>query len=118
MRVTRGNVNRKRHKKVLKITKGFKGGRGNFFRAAMQAMMRALKRAYTDRRLKKRDFRGLWIQRINAASNEQNISYSKLIGALKKSNIALNRKMLAEIAANDPNAFAKIVETVKVAVAK
>lgn len=115
MRVTRGKVNRKRHKKVLKFTKGFKGGRGNFFRAAMQAMMRGLKRAYVDRRKKKRDYRGLWIQRINAASKEAGLSYSRLIAALKKSNINLNRKMLAEIAANDPNTFAQIIASVSVA---
>ncbi len=115
MRVKRGNVNRNKHKKVLKLTKGFKGGRGNIFRAAMQAMMRALKRSYTDRRLKKRDFRGLWIQRINAAAKQEEISYSQLINGLKKAGIELNRKMLAEIAANDTNAFASIVKTAKAA---
>ena len=110
MRVKRGNVNRKKHKKVLKITKGFKGGRGTIFRAAMQAMMRALKRAYKDRRIKKRDFRALWITRINAAVQQEGISYSKFINGLNKAGITLNRKMLAEIAVNDQSAFSQIVK--------
>ena len=113
MRVTRGKVNKNKHKKVLKLTKGFSGGRGTFFKAAMQAMMRSLKRAYTDRRKKKRDFRGLWIQRINAASKAQGLSYSRLINGLIKSNIIINRKMLAEIAINDSAAFANLVNTAK-----
>mgnify|MGYP002639292427 CR=1 FL=1 len=116
MRVTRGNVNRNKHKKVLKLTKGFKGGRGNIFRAAMQAMMRALKRAYTDRRLKKRDFRGLWIQRINAAAKAEGFSYSLLINGLTKAGVDLNRKMLAEIAVHDANAFSEIINIAKAAI--
>lgn len=116
MRVKRGNVNRNKHKKVLKLTKGFKGGRGNIFRAAMQGMMRALKRAYKDRRLKKRDFRGLWIQRINAAAKAEGFSYSQLINGLTKSGIELNRKMIAEIAVNDSNAFTEIVKVAKAAI--
>ena len=116
MRVTRGNVNRNKHKKVLKLTKGFKGGRGNIFRAAMQAMMRALKRAYTDRRLKKRDFRGLWIQRINAAAKAEGFSYSLLINGLTKAGVDLNRKMLAEIAVHDANAFSEIIIIAKAAI--
>lgn len=115
MRVKRGNVKRKKHKKVLKLTKGFKGGRGTIFRAAMQGMMRALKRAYTDRRIKKRDFRGLWIQRINAAVRAEGLSYSRFMNGLLKSGIELNRKMLAELAANDTAAFAEIVKTAKAA---
>lgn len=115
MRVKRGNVKRKKHKKVLKLTKGFKGGRGTIFRAAMQGMMRALKRAYTDRRIKKRDFRGLWIQRINAAVRGEGLSYSRFMNGLLKSGIELNRKMLAELAANDTAAFAEIVKTAKAA---
>ena len=110
MRVKRGNVNRNKHKKVLKLTKGFKGGRGTIFRAAMQGMMRALKRAYKDRRLKKRDFRSLWITRINAAATAAGISYSRLIDGLAKANVIINRKMLADIAANDANAFEQIVK--------
>jgi large subunit ribosomal protein L20 len=116
MRVTRGNVNRNKHKKVLKLTKGFKGGRGTIFRAAMQGMMRALKRAYKDRRIKKRDFRGLWIQRINAAAKAEGFSYSQLINGLTKAGIDLNRKMIAEIAVNDSNAFAEIVKVAKAAI--
>ena len=116
MRVKRGNVKRNKHKKVLKLTKGFKGGRGTIFRAAMQGMMRALKRAYADRRIKKRDFRGLWIQRINAAVRAEGMSYSQFINGLTKAGIELNRKMLAEIAVNDANAFSEIVKTAKAAV--
>lgn len=109
MRVKRGNVNKNKHKKVLKLNKGYAGSRGTIFKAAMQAMMRALKRAYRDRKNKKRDFRGLWIQRINAGANAQGTSYSKLVNGLKKAGVNLNRKMLAEIAVNDENAFAKLV---------
>ncbi len=115
MRVTRGKVNKNKHKKVLKLTKGFAGGRGVFFKAAMQAMMRSLKRAYTDRRKKKRDFRGLWIQRINAASKAQGLSYSRFINGLMKSKITLNRKILAEIAINDQEAFNSLVNIAKAA---
>lgn len=116
MRVKRGNVNRKRHKKVLKLTKGFAGGRGTIFRAAMQAMMRALKKAYVGRKKKKRDFRALWIQRINAAANLEGISYSKFINGLSKAGVSLNRKMLALLAVEDSNAFASLVDVAKKAV--
>ena len=115
MRVTRGNVNRKKHKKVLKLTKGYAGSRSKIFAAAMQAMMKGLKKAYIGRKLKKRDFRSLWIQRINAAARELGISYSQLINGLTKANIELNRKMLADIAVNDKAAFAKIVDQAKAA---
>ena len=116
MRVKRGNVNRNKHKKVLKLTKGFKGGRGTIFKAAMQGMMRALKRAYRDRRIKKRDFRGLWIQRINAATRAEGISYSQFANGLLKSGIELNRKMLAEIAAKDPVIFSEIIKIAKASI--
>ena len=116
MRVKRGNVKRNKHKKVLKLTKGFKGGRGTIFRAAMQGMMRALKRAYKDRRLKKRDFRSLWIQRINAAVRAEGMSYNQFINGLSKAGIELNRKMLANIAANDSSAFTEIIKTAKAAI--
>lgn len=115
MRVKRGNVNRKRHKKVLKLTKGYKGGSSKIFVAAMQAMMRGLKKAYVSRKLKKRDFRALWIQRINAATRELGMSYSNFINGLNKANIALNRKVLADIAINDKAAFAKLVDQAKAA---
>jgi len=116
MRVTRGKVNRKKHNKVLELTKGFKGGQSKIFRAAQQAMMKALSRAYVGRKLKKRDMRGLWIQRINAAAELEGISYSALMGGLKKANITLNRKMLAEIAANDTATFAKLCQLAKAGV--
>lgn len=113
MRVTRGNVKRKRHKKILKITEGYKGGQSKIFVAAMQSMMKALKRAYAGRRIKKRDFRALWIQRIKAQANEMGISYSRFMDGLKKSGIDLNRKVLADMAVNDKEAFKALVEKSK-----
>ena len=116
MRVKRGNVNRKKHKKVLKLTKGFKGGQSSIFVAAMQSMMKALKKAYIGRKLKKRDMRSLWIQRIGAAAIENGMSYSQFINGLNKANIELNRKSLAEIAVNDEKAFAELITVAKAAV--
>ncbi len=113
MRVKRGNVNRKRHKKVLKLTKGFKGGQRSIFVAAMQAMMKALKKAYRGRKEKKRDFRALWIQRIGAQAIEEGLSYSRFIDGLTKAGIELNRKMLAELAVNDKKAFSELVKLAK-----
>jgi large subunit ribosomal protein L20 len=109
VRVTRGKVRRKKHNKVLELTSGFKGGRGTQFGTSMQAMMRALKRAFTDRRKKKRDFRGLWITRISASSVLNGISYSRLIDGLNKANVQLNRKMIAKLAVDDPKAFSALV---------
>jgi len=109
-RVKRGNVSRKRHKKVLKLAKGFRGSHSKLFRTANQQVMKALRNAYRDRRKKKRDFRRLWITRINAAARLQGISYSQLINKLDKANIALNRKMLAQLAVQDAEAFQKVVE--------
>lgn len=109
-RVKRGNVARKRRKKILKIAKGFRGGHSKIFRAANQKVMKALRNSYRDRRRKKRDFRRLWITRINAAAREHGMSYSQLAGQLKKANIALNRKMLAQLAILDPQAFGKVIE--------
>ncbi|MEM0952384.1 MAG: 50S ribosomal protein L20 [Cyanobacteria bacterium P01_H01_bin.74] len=117
MRVKRGNVSRKRHKKVLKLAKGFRGTRRKLFKVANQAVMRSLKYAYRDRRNKKRDLRRLWIIRINAAARINGLSYSKLINGLQKANIALNRKFLADLAARNPEGFAQIAEKVKVALA-
>jgi large subunit ribosomal protein L20 len=111
MRVKRGNVARKRHKKILKMAKGFRGSHSRLFRMANQQVMKALRNAYRDRRKKKRDFRRLWITRINAAARINGISYSQLIGKLKKANIDINRKMLAQLAVIDPVGFAKVVET-------
>jgi large subunit ribosomal protein L20 len=112
-RVKRGNVARKRRKKVLKLAKGFRGSHSRLFRTANQQVMKALRNAYRDRRKRKRDFRRLWITRINAAARQQGISYSQLTGQLKKANILLNRKMLAQLAVLDPVAFAKVVEPAK-----
>jgi large subunit ribosomal protein L20 len=109
-RVKRGNVARKRRKKILKLAKGFRGGQSKLFRTANQRVMKALRNAYRDRRRRKRDFRRLWITRINAAARQQGMSYSRLIGQLKKADIQINRKMLAQMAVLDPETFAKVVE--------
>jgi large subunit ribosomal protein L20 len=109
-RVKRGNVARKRRKKILKLAKGFRGSHSRLFRTANQQVMKALRNAYRDRRKKKRDFRRLWITRINAAARQQGISYSQLIGKLKKADIVINRKMLAQLAILEPEGFAKIVQ--------
>jgi large subunit ribosomal protein L20 len=109
-RVKRGNVARKRRNKILKLAKGFRGSHSTLFRTANQQVMKALRSAYRDRKKKKRDFRRLWITRINAASREQGMSYSQLIGNLKKANVELNRKMLAQLAVLDPATFAKVAE--------
>ncbi|PLS68622.1 MAG: 50S ribosomal protein L20 [Cyanobacteria bacterium M5B4] len=109
-RVKRGNVARKRRKKILKLAKGFRGSHSTLFRTANQQVMKALRNAYRDRRKKKRDFRGLWIARINAAARSQGLNYSQLINKLKKANIQLNRKMLAQIAAKDPETFTQIIQ--------
>lgn len=112
-RVKRGNVARKRRNKILKLAKGFRGSHSTLFRTANQQVMKALRSAYRDRKKKKRDFRRLWITRINAASREQGLSYSQLIGNLKKANVELNRKMLAQLAVLDPASFAKVAEIAK-----
>ena len=113
MRVKRGNVLRKRHKKILKLAKGFQGARSRIFKVANTAVMKALKYKYRDRRNLKRNMRRLWIVRINAATRQYGMSYSKFMNALKKSNVAVNRKMLADMAVNQPEAFSVIVETAK-----
>ncbi len=112
-RVKRGNVARKRRKKILKLAKGFRGSHSKLFRTANQQVMKALRNAYRDRRKKKRDFRRLWIVRINAAARLQGISYSVLTGKLKKAEIELNRKMLAQLAVLDPEAFNQVVAVAK-----
>jgi large subunit ribosomal protein L20 len=108
-RVKRGNVARKRRKKILKLAKGFRGAHSKLFRTANQVVMKALCNAYRDRRRRKRDFRRLWIARINAAARLHGLSYSQLMGHLKKADIDLNRKMLAQLAVLDPAAFAQVV---------
>jgi large subunit ribosomal protein L20 len=115
-RVKRGNVLRKRHKKILKLAKSFKGARSRIFKVANQAVMKALKYQYRDRRVRKRFMKSLWITRINAAARLNGLSYSRFSNALKKANIVLNKKMLADLAVRDPKAFTKIVETAKVTV--
>ena len=112
-RVKRGNVARKRRNKILKLAKGFRGSHSRLFRVANQQVMKALRNAYRDRRNKKRDFRRLWIARINAAARMHGISYSQLIGKLKKADIQINRKMLAQLAVLDPAGFTKIVDIAK-----
>lgn len=116
-RVKTGVVRRRRHKKVLKLARGFYSGRRKHFRKAKEQLERSLVYAYRDRRRKKRDFRRLWIVRINAACRLNDISYSRFMNALKKANIELDRKVLADLAMNDLNAFAKIVEQAKKAIA-
>ncbi|MEM7795111.1 MAG: 50S ribosomal protein L20 [Cyanobacteria bacterium P01_C01_bin.118] len=109
-RVKRGNVARKRRKKILKLAKGYRGAHSKLFRTANQQVMKALRYAYRDRRNKKRDFRRLWITRINAAARLNGTTYSRLIGDLKTANIEINRKMLAQMAVLDPGTFTKVVE--------
>ena len=115
MRIKRGNVCRNRHKKILKLAKGFKGARSRIFKVANCAVMKALKYACRDRRATKRNMRRLWIVRINAAVREQGMSYSRFVNACKKANIQVNRKMLADLAVNDKEAFAVVVEAAKAA---
>jgi large subunit ribosomal protein L20 len=112
-RVKRGVTARARHKKVIALAKGYRGRRGNVFRIAKQAVMRAGQYAYRDRRTKKRVFRALWITRINAASREHGLSYSRFMNGLKKASIELDRKVLADLAVKDKAAFAAIVAKVK-----
>ena len=112
-RVKRAVNARKNHKKVLKLAKGYYGGKSRLFRTANESVIRALRNAYVGRRLKKRDFRRLWIARINAAARINDISYSRLMDGLKKKNININRKMLAEMAVNDAKGFSEIVKSVK-----
>ncbi|MCS6959088.1 MAG: 50S ribosomal protein L20 [Pseudanabaenaceae cyanobacterium SKYGB_i_bin29] len=109
-RVKRGNVARKRRNKILKLAKGFRGSHSTLFRTANQQVMKALRNAYRDRRKKKRDFRGLWIVRINAAARSRGLTYSQLADKLRKANIQLNRKMLAQIAVKDPQTFDYIIQ--------
>jgi len=112
-RVKRGVQAKKRHKKVLKQAKGYRGARSRTYKVAKQAVMRAGQYAYRDRRQKKRVFRSLWIVRINAAARENGISYSKLIAGLKKANIELDRKTLADLAVNDKESFSFLAEQAK-----
>ncbi len=117
-RVKRGVTKKARHKKILKMAKGYRGRAKNCFRIAIEKVEKALRYAYRDRRTKKRDFRALWIQRINAAVREHGLIYSRFINGLKIANIDIDRKILADLAVNEPEAFVKIIEKVKIASTK
>ena len=108
-RVKRGVNARKKRRKILKLAKGFFGARSRLIRTATEAVNKAMKYSYRDRRARKREFRQLWIARINAAARLNNITYSRLIDGMKKSGIELDRKILAELAVNDPQGFAQVV---------
>ena len=110
MRIKRGFKARRRRKKVLKLAKGYRGGRSKLYRTAADAVDKALMYAYRDRRVRKREFRRLWIARINAAVRLHNLSYSKFMHGLKLAEVNLDRKVLAELAISDPPGFAKIAE--------
>ncbi|RYF29219.1 MAG: 50S ribosomal protein L20 [Chloroflexi bacterium] len=114
MRVKRGVTARAKHKKILKAAKGMQHNRTRSFRLAKQAVTRALQYAYRDRRNKKRDLRGLWITRINAAARENGTTYGKLIAGLKAANVELDRKILSELAANEPAVFTAVVKSAKI----
>jgi large subunit ribosomal protein L20 len=112
-RVKRGVIALKKRNKVLKAVKGFRGARGRTYRAANEALLHSLTYAFRDRRRRKRDFRALWITRINAAARAEGLTYSRLVSGLKKEGLALNRKMLADLAMNDEAGFAKLLEIAK-----
>ena len=113
MRIKRGVNAVKKRRKILKLAKGYFGAKSKNYRIARQAVMKRFNYAYIGRRIKKRDFRNLWIARINAAARANGMSYSKFMYGLKKANVELNRKVLADIAVNDAQSFAKLVETAK-----
>ncbi|MBW8010369.1 MAG: 50S ribosomal protein L20 [Chloroflexi bacterium] len=112
-RVKTGTTRRKRHKKILKITKGQYGTRSKLFRRANEAMLKSLWYSYRDRRTRRRDLRRLWIARINAAARLNGTTYSRLIHGMKLSNVMINRKMMAELAVRDPQAFTAVVDQAK-----
>ena len=115
-RVKKAVKSRERRKKVLEMAKGFRGGRSKLLRSATETVIRALKFAYRDRKVRKRDFRSLWIMRINAATRAHDMSYSKFMNGLKRANIEMDRKVLAGLAVSDPAAFAGLVQIAKDAV--
>jgi large subunit ribosomal protein L20 len=115
MRVKRGYASRRRHKRRLKLAEGFRGRRSDCFKLAKRSVEKALQYAYRDRRAKKRDFRGLWIVRINAAARINGLSYSALIRGLSNAQVELDRKVLAELAFTDPASFAVVAEKAKAA---
>ena len=113
-RTTKGNLAAKKHKAVIERTKGHYGARARLFKTAKQSLIKSLQYAYRDRKNRKRDFRRLWITRINAALSDENISYSKFLNMLNASNIKLNRKILSDIAYSEPEIFKKIVDKVRI----
>ncbi len=117
MRVKGGFVSRRRRKKILELAKGFRGGRSKLFRTAKNAVIKALTYSYRDRRRRKRDFRSVWIVRINAAARENGISYSQFMNGLQKANVLLDRRVLAYLALEDTVAFARLAEMAKTALA-
>ncbi len=112
-RVKGGTVTRKRRKKILKLAKGYFGSKRTLYRTANEQVMRSMRYSYRDRKQRKRDFRKLWITRINAQSRVEGLSYSKLMNGLNKANVEVNRKMLADLAVNDQKAFANYVKIAK-----
>ena len=116
-RVKRGVTAHRRHKKVLKKAKGYYGARSRVFRVAKQAVTKAGQYAYRDRKVRKRMFRGLWIQRINAAARENGLSYSRMMDGLKRQNVEIDRRVLADLAVNEKEAFAVLAEKAKEALA-
>ena len=116
MRVPGGVKHNKRRRKILKLAKGFKGKRKNCYRIAKQSVVKALVHQYTSRKLRKRDMRRLWIVRIGAAAKREGLSYSKFIGGLRKAQVAITRKVLADLAISDPEAFAELAKLAKEAV--
>lgn len=116
-RVKRGVIAHRRHKKILKKAKGYYNARRKIFRVAKQAVIKAGQYAYVGRRLKKRQYRALWIQRLNAAAREHGLSYSRLINGLNKAGVAIDRKALADLAVHEPAAFAAVVAQAKAALA-
>jgi large subunit ribosomal protein L20 len=114
-RVKRGVIAHARHKKILKLAKGYRGRSNSCFRVAIEKVEKALRYAYRDRRAKKRNFRALWIQRINAGTRQYGVPYSRFMDGLKKAGIVLDRKVLADIAAREPEAFKSLVEKAQAA---
>jgi len=112
-RVKNNVASRKRHKKIIKLAKGYRGAKSKLFKMANQQVMRSLQYAYRDRKARKRDFRKLWISRINAAARINGLSYNKFINGLKLAGVEINRKMLADMAVNDTDAFSRLVELAK-----
>lgn len=115
-RVKRAVHSHKKRRKVMKAAKGYHGGKGRLLRLAKETVARALRYAYRDRRVRKREFRALWIIRVNAAAREQGLSYSRFLFGLKKAGIEVDRKILADLAVNDAAAFAKLVDAAKAAI--